>query len=78
MESKSLRSIVTACIQNDSSSVFKALKSVGISLTQQEIEQLKTGNLEGFTDKELGERFNSKVLTILGICYPGTEDFGLP
>jgi hypothetical protein len=67
MQSKSLRGAISESIGRDKSSALRALQQSGAQLSSSEQAALKSGNLGAFSDKQLAERFNAKVLGAMGI-----------
>ena len=67
MSKSTLRDALRQRLNNNSEEVLRALKSSGVMLSKEEETSLRNGNLEGFSDQQLSQRFNSKVLGILGL-----------
>lgn len=62
-----LRQKLTQRLSKDPQGVIRTLKSAGVKLSQQEEAGISRGSLDQFSDAQLGERFNPKVLGMLGI-----------
>jgi hypothetical protein len=73
MATSSLRQALKQRLSTNSGEVLKALKASGVMLSQQEETGLKNGSLEGFSDQQLSQRFNAKVLGALGMSGTFTE-----
>lgn len=76
MQTSSLRKALTQRLSTNSEEVLKALKSSGVMLSKEEEAGLRKGNLQGFTDQQLSQRFNSKVLGALGLSNLGMSQQG--
>ena len=66
-----LRKAIGQYIKQNGNKALETMKSSGVKLSQQEEQSVRSGNLEGFSDQQLEERFNSKVLGFLGIDLEG-------
>ena len=67
MGQEQLRQKLTQRLSKDSQGVIRTLKSAGIKLSPAEEAGISRGNLDQFSDSQLQERFNTKVLGMLGI-----------
>lgn len=67
MSKSTLRDALRQRLNNNSEEVFRALKSSGVMLSKEEENSLRKGSLEGFSDQQLSQRFNAKVLGALGM-----------
>lgn len=70
MDSSYIRARIKQRLRTDPQGVIDALNAAGVKLSQQEEFAVSHGSLDQFSDAQLGERFNSKVLGILG--FSGT------
>jgi hypothetical protein len=69
-----LRQKITQRLSKDPQGVIRTLKTAGVKLSSAEEAGISKGSLDQFSDAQLGERFNSKVLGMLGITgAEGTE-----
>jgi hypothetical protein len=62
-----LRQKITQRLSKDPQGVIRTLKTAGVKLSSAEEAGISKGSLDQFSDAQLGERFNSKVLGMLGI-----------
>ncbi len=67
MGQEMLREKLTQRLSKDTQGVIRTLKSAGVKLSQQEEASISRGSLDQFSDAQLGERFNPRVLGMLGI-----------
>lgn len=71
---RTLRQALTQYLTENREGVIQALKTTGTTLTTEQTTSLKNGTLTGFTDTQLTERFNTKVLGLLGLdAFTTTE-----
>lgn len=68
-----LRQKIAQRVSKDAQGVIQALKSAGVKLSTDEEAGISQGSIDQFSDVQLGERFNSKVLGVMGIDVPKSE-----
>lgn len=78
MGSSTLRAELSQRLQRDPQGVIRALRSAGIKMTKEDELNVNQGRLDQFSDEQLQQRFNKKVLEALGIkCdQPNAQNCG--
>lgn len=73
-----IKSAIKQRVSKNPDEVLKILKSAGVQLSQTEESEIKSGrlDLDKFSDKQLDERFNAKVLGMMGIMMQGRKMSG--